>query len=259
MASARRLGEELYEKYSNFPKIFMGFAIKLIKSSVLSRAKFDLEEIAPIDIVESVFNPALFIIAKQDSYVAPHHGQELFDKYAGSKECIKVEGDHLDDRGNNCSDQVISFLLRVLSAPDKGPEKSQAVPVEKMHNKTRKRVPKMFVCPISKKIMVHPVITLCMHTFEKSVIEMRIAKCSECPFCGFPLPMDGLKPNSELKEQIGQYLESQALSSSVDELIGSDLAKQEQWFNHVCSLPKAEQIKLVIELSMKIKSKKDLM
>ena len=257
ITSARKLGEEMYEKYSSFPKIFMGFAIKLIKSSILSRAKFDLEDISPIDIVQALQHPALFVAASNDSYVSPHHGKELYDKYGGSKESMIVVGDHLDSRGSTCTNKEITFLIQCLKSTQV--VQASADPAN-MHKKVNhKKVPKKYLCPISKKIMTNPMVTLCNHNFEKDVIEMRIAKCKECPFCGFALSLDGLKPNLQLKSEIDKYAEERAMTNSMNEMIGGDLAKKEEWFDYVCHLSKEEQVKLVLQLSMKIKCKTDLM
>jgi len=77
--SLRKLGEELYVKHSPIPKIFMGIAMRLIKGSVKSRAHFNLDDLAPIKHVNKSFIPALFIVAKGDDFIDPHHGKELFE------------------------------------------------------------------------------------------------------------------------------------------------------------------------------------
>lgn len=38
----------------------------------------DIEKLNPIKFVEKCFMPALFIVAKGDDFVKPHHGELMF-------------------------------------------------------------------------------------------------------------------------------------------------------------------------------------
>lgn len=70
----------------------------------------DIDKLNPIDHVESCFIPAVFITAKGDDFVRPHHGEALFSKYAGEKNLIRVEGDHNSERPGFMNDSVSIFF-----------------------------------------------------------------------------------------------------------------------------------------------------
>lgn len=81
----------------------------------------DIEKLNPLDFVETCFIPALFIVAKGDDFVRPHHGEALYEKYSGDKNLIRVEGDHNSDRPFFMMDSVSIFFHNVLQC-DKLPE-----------------------------------------------------------------------------------------------------------------------------------------
>lgn len=81
----------------------------------------DIEKLNPLDFVETCFIPALFIVAKGDDFVRPHHGEALYEKYQGDKNLIRVEGDHNSDRPFFMMDSVSIFFHNVLQC-DKLPE-----------------------------------------------------------------------------------------------------------------------------------------
>jgi fermentation-respiration switch protein FrsA (DUF1100 family) len=48
----------------------------------------------PIENVGTCYIPALFIAGKKDTFVDPHHTEEIYEKYAGDKEIMMFDGDH---------------------------------------------------------------------------------------------------------------------------------------------------------------------
>jgi hypothetical protein len=73
-----------------------------------------MDKMKPIDYVDKCFVPALFIVAKGDDFVRPHHGEELYLKYAGDKNIVRVEGDHNSDRPLFLLDSVSIFFYNCL-------------------------------------------------------------------------------------------------------------------------------------------------
>ena len=51
---------------------------KFVRKSVLAKANFDMNKLNPIDFVDKCFIPALFVVAKGDDFVRPHHGETLY-------------------------------------------------------------------------------------------------------------------------------------------------------------------------------------
>ena len=80
-----------------------------------------MQKLNPVEFVDKCFIPALFVVAKGDDFVRPHHGELLYEKYAGDKNLIKVEGDHNSERPEFMLDSVSIFFHTVLQC-DKLPE-----------------------------------------------------------------------------------------------------------------------------------------
>ena len=62
-----------------------------------------------------------------------------------------------------------------------------------------------YICPLSHKIMVEPVITPYGITFERSYIESYIEKEKKCPLTNRSLSKDDLIANYALKGSIEEY------------------------------------------------------
>ena len=76
-------------------------------------------------------------------------------------------------------------------------------------------VPSAFVCPITTKIMINPVITCLGYTYEKKAIEKWFShgRLKE-PLTGEQLPNAGLISNHNLRSQIQAYMCDQKKSRS---------------------------------------------
>lgn len=56
----------------------------------------------------------MFAVANGDDFVLPHHGEKLFEKYAGDKNLVKLEGDHNSQRPDFFFDSVSIFFYNTL-------------------------------------------------------------------------------------------------------------------------------------------------
>ena len=104
----------------NIPKFAISLALRFIRSSVKSRAKFDINKLEPIKYCENCFIPALFGAAEDDDFIKKHHAQELHDKYAGDKNLILFSGDHNSRREQFFFTSVSIFLHETLVKPALG-------------------------------------------------------------------------------------------------------------------------------------------
>ncbi len=73
--------------------------------------------------VTKAFIPALFIAAKDDDFILPHHTDKLHEKYSGEKQKILAEGDHNSKRKDEVLDKISSFFyfglcVKELVVPD---------------------------------------------------------------------------------------------------------------------------------------------
>ncbi len=114
-----KLAQEIVERGRNqgmfAPSILVSIAIRFIRSSVKERAGFDINDVSPISSVERSFVPAMFVAAKGDEFIPPHHAQELHDLYASDgKNIVLVDGDHNSLRPRFLYDSVSIFLQTYL-------------------------------------------------------------------------------------------------------------------------------------------------
>jgi pimeloyl-ACP methyl ester carboxylesterase len=123
--SLRSLAEELVEMFIgvNLPKWMVSIAMNLIRSTIKSKAHFDINDLSPISHVDKAYIPALFVSAESDSFIRPDHAKKLYTAYAGDKNLIIVDGDHNSVRPKFFLDSVAIFFYNTLqcdSLPKKG-------------------------------------------------------------------------------------------------------------------------------------------
>ena len=80
------------------PKMAARMALSFVRSSVKSRAKFDINDLDLKKIAPATFCPALFAHGKDDDFIPPHHSETLHELYAGDKNYIAIDGDHNSPR-----------------------------------------------------------------------------------------------------------------------------------------------------------------
>jgi len=117
-ASLRQLAKELVDHAQlSVPRVAVGLALKMVRSSVKSRAGFDINKIDPIKNADKSFIPALFGAAEGDKFIRPHHSQQIYEKYAGDKNIIEFEGDHNSSRTDFFMASVGIFLHNTMLVP----------------------------------------------------------------------------------------------------------------------------------------------
>jgi len=112
----------------------------LVRQEVRTHAGFDIEDLLPIRAAPDAKPPALFLVAKDDAYIPPHHTYDLHKAWGGKEKLlVTTEGGHNSTRTKALLDYVGQFLEKWLAPP--GTEKS--VEVAKTVAKERKlaRIP----------------------------------------------------------------------------------------------------------------------
>ena len=59
--------------------------LAMVRRSILSRAKFDINDVRPIDYARKCKIPAMFAYATKDYFVRSTHTNKLFGAYLGEK------------------------------------------------------------------------------------------------------------------------------------------------------------------------------
>eukprot|EP00916_Digyalum_oweni_P021436 GHVL01035614.1.p1 GENE.GHVL01035614.1~~GHVL01035614.1.p1 ORF type:complete len:306 (-),score=41.54 GHVL01035614.1:1503-2420(-) len=117
-SSLKRLAEELVSNYTTIkiPKFLFGSVMSLIKSSIQHRAYFDIYDLNPIDHVPNKYQPAMFIAARDDTFIRPQHSVDLYNAYGGDKRIVHVDGNHNSPRSkqvniNICIYRIINYFV----------------------------------------------------------------------------------------------------------------------------------------------------
>ncbi len=113
-SSLKMLVEELVKDKVSLPNFILNQALNLVKSTVQKKAKFKLEDIEPIVYAKRCFIPAMFVAAKDDTLVKPHHAKMLHDDYPGDKNIVNIEGDHNSTRPRFFKDSAAIFFYNTL-------------------------------------------------------------------------------------------------------------------------------------------------
>ena len=99
------------------PRMVTRMAIQMLKGSVEKVAGFSIRDLNPIDYVDRCMLPTLFMCARHDDFVGMHHTKLIYEKYAGPKEIIMVDGDHNSLRNEQALTAAGVFLQRQLKIP----------------------------------------------------------------------------------------------------------------------------------------------
>jgi dipeptidyl aminopeptidase/acylaminoacyl peptidase len=112
-----QLCEEMVEKGREqgivVPNIVVSVAIRMLTGSVKKQAGFNIKSISPIAHADKCFIPALFVAGEHDDFIKKHHSEQIYERYAGDKNLIIVEGDHNSPRPKFMFDSASIFLVRV--------------------------------------------------------------------------------------------------------------------------------------------------
>jgi len=124
-SSLKTLSEELVDRAPiKIPKLMVSLGLKMIRKTIQTKAKFDINTLEPIQVVDKCFVPALFAHAEHDDFVQRHHTQKLYDKYGGDKNLIEFEGDHNSERPDFFYDSVSIFFHNTLLGAQDSPIES---------------------------------------------------------------------------------------------------------------------------------------
>lgn len=117
-----KLAEELVEKGKDqgivVPSFVVSLALRMIQNSVKKQAGVNIRQISPIMHADKCFIPALFVAGEHDDFIKKHHAEEIYEKYAGDKNLIIVEGDHNSPRPKFMFDSASIFLQTCLQIPN---------------------------------------------------------------------------------------------------------------------------------------------
>lgn len=107
--------------------------LAMLSSSIEVAAGFDPRKLNTLTAAGRCTIPALFLIADEDQFVPPSHGEKLFATYAGPKGLLTFAGDHNSRRPFGLYEYATRFLDPCVQVPP-GVPKPAGVP---LHNNLR--------------------------------------------------------------------------------------------------------------------------
>lgn len=113
-SSLYQLAGELANEYANLPNFVLSSALGFLRKTIKQKANFDIKDLSPLNHAGDTFMPALFGVAKQDSFISPSHSEALFARYGGEKHLIRFEGDHNTQRPESFLDSAGTFFYNAL-------------------------------------------------------------------------------------------------------------------------------------------------
>ena len=121
-ADLTQLAEEMVEKGRDqgivVPTFVVSMALRMITGSVKKQANVNIKNISPIAHADKCFIPAFFVAGEHDDFIKKHHAEAIYEKYAGDKNIIIVEGDHNSPRPKFMFDSASIFLQTCLQIPN---------------------------------------------------------------------------------------------------------------------------------------------
>jgi len=92
------------------PGFLLSWALEMVRAEVTARAAFDPLELTPIRSAPKAVCPAFFGVASDDTFVLPHHTQDLHDAWAGERALRVFDGGHNGVRPAWFLEEAADFL-----------------------------------------------------------------------------------------------------------------------------------------------------
>jgi len=93
------------------PAFLLSWALEMIRSEVSSRAAFDPLELKPIKCAPLATCPAFFGVASDDTFVLPHHTEDLHNAWGGERVLRVFDGGHNGVRPTWFLEEAADFLV----------------------------------------------------------------------------------------------------------------------------------------------------
>lgn len=100
----------------NVPDFLIKLGLEIISNEASSRADFDMMKVNPLEYASGAICPAIFGVARDDSFVQPHHTWDVYKAWGGKSTLREFEGDHNGIRPTWFLEEAAAFLSEKLHA-----------------------------------------------------------------------------------------------------------------------------------------------
>ena len=110
------LAQELTKENLKLPNFIISTAISFLRKVVINKNGLDIYHLKPIEAVQNIKVPVMFVHGFKDALINIHHSVELFDKCKGSPKFVNFfEGGHNTKRDKEVNQKVIEFFKNYLN------------------------------------------------------------------------------------------------------------------------------------------------
>ncbi len=109
-SSLKKLALEKVTDKTGLPDLLVKPILSFIDSELEERARFEIDDIKPIDHIRKIKIPCVFISGVRDRLVPPHHVKLLHKYYTGKKKLMMINAGHNDARPKKVIEDAISWL-----------------------------------------------------------------------------------------------------------------------------------------------------
>ena len=99
----------------SIPKFAFGLTQKIIRSSIKFRAKFDINNLNPVNSAAQCSVPLIIGVAKDDLLIPSYHSEIIHNVYKGEKSLIVFEGNHNSKRPLYFLDSVSVWIYNTVN------------------------------------------------------------------------------------------------------------------------------------------------
>ncbi|OII74409.1 hypothetical protein cand_005080 [Cryptosporidium andersoni] len=115
-SSLRQLCHELVHLYVPLlPNFLVDSALSFIQTTIMEKAKANIDDMAPIKYVKQSKVPSLFIAGTNDNFIAPSHSKTLHDSYGGDKMLMIIPGNHNSERPKFVKASIVIFFYKIFN------------------------------------------------------------------------------------------------------------------------------------------------
>jgi pimeloyl-ACP methyl ester carboxylesterase len=109
--SLKELALGLAKAKAKIPNFITGSFLGMIRSTIMEKAKFDIDKLNPLENhVGRSLSPAFFISAEEDELIPADHAKKLHEAYKGQGRYMLVKGTHNSEREEYVNDAISIFF-----------------------------------------------------------------------------------------------------------------------------------------------------